>query len=505
MSKWALILVTVLVCGQFTANLFADELPSKPNIVLILADDMGYGDIKTYNPNGKIPTPNLDTLAQSGMRFTDAHSPSAVCTPTRYALLTGRYAWRSELKRGVLWGHSPLLIENGRETIASVLKQAGYKTAGFGKWHLGIGNNETNFYTSLSPGPNSVGFDYFFGIPASLDMEPYVFIENEGLATPLEGKVVQGSKHRREDGEGFWRTGAIGTGFSFQEVLPVLADKVTRYISAEGESGNDSPFFLYFALPSPHTPWLPDEQHRGVSGAGYYGDFAAQVDTVVGRVIKALEEAGMAKDTLLIYTSDNGAHWPQSDVEQYGHAANGAWRGQKADIYEGGHRVPLLVRWPGEIAAGSLSAAPVVLTDLLRTFAAINGIELDADTGPDGTDLSPVFLANEADNFERPAIVHHALDGMFAIRSGNWKLIEGLGSGGFTKPAREEVLADSSPYQLYNLADDPAEKNNVADQHPELVEALLADLKHIRDSGTSAEQACYTCQFEQKSKNAESG
>ena len=496
--SWLVLLVFAVFCVATDA--LAANNDKKPNIVLILADDMGYGDIKAYNPDGKIPTPNLDTLAHSGMRFTDAHSPAAVCTPTRYAVLTGRYAWRSELKRGVLWGHSPLLIDPGRETIASMLKQAGYKTAALGKWHLGLGNNEADYYGRLAPGPNALGFDYFYGIPASLDMEPYVFVENDQLATPLEGKVVEGSAHRREDGGGYWRTGAIGTGFSHQQVLPELVDKAVNYIEAEGASGNESPFFLYFALPAPHTPWLPDEEHRGISGAGYYGDFVAQVDTAVGRVVKAIEASGLADNTLLVYTSDNGAHWFEDDIEQFGHAANGALRGQKADIHEGGHRIPLLVRWPGKVAGGAVSTVPVVLTDLMATFASVSAVNLEDGAGPDGVDISPLMLSKDQTSLEQRPIIHHSLDGMFAIRVGSWKLIEGLGSGGFSKPARIDPDGQATPYQLYNLAKDPAEKDNVADKNAAIVEALLAELNRIRDSETSADQVCYTCKFEQKAK-----
>jgi arylsulfatase A len=482
LSAVARFILVVLVATSISTHASPTGPANHPNIVLILADDMGFGDIKAYNPASKIPTPNLDALAQSGMRFTDAHSPSAVCTPTRYALLTGRYAWRSKLKKGVLWGHSPLLIEPDRGTIASVLKKAGYKTAAIGKWHLGLGKNEANYYGRLAPGPNALGFDYFYGIPASLDMEPYVFVENEQLATPLEGKVIEGSARRREDGGGFWRTGAIGTGFSHQEVLPVLTEKAVTYIRDVGKADSGAPFFLYFALPSPHTPWLPDEQHRGISGAGHYGDFAAQVDTVVGRVIKTLEEFGMADNTLLVFTSDNGAHWFEDDIEQFGHAANGALRGQKADIHEGGHRVPMLVRWPGKVAGGAQSTVPVVLTDLLATFASISAVNLENGAGPDGVDISPLMFSQDQGTLQQRPIIHHSLDGMFAIRVGNWKLIEGLGSGGFTKPARIEPVGQATPYQLYNLADDPAEENNVAAENADVVETLLAELNRIRDS-----------------------
>ncbi len=456
---------------------------TRPNVILILADDMGYGDIKAYNPSSKIPTPNLDALAQSGVRFTDAHSPSAVCTPTRYAVLTGRYAWRSNLKRGVLWGHSPLLIDPDQETIASMLKRAGYRTAAFGKWHLGFGNNEADYYGRLAPGPNAVGFDYFYGIPASLDMEPYVYVENDSLDTPLDGNVIEASGHRRDNGGGFWRAGQIGNGFSHQEVLPVLAARAVKYIREQGESGNESPFFLYFALPSPHTPWLPDEAHRGTSDAGFYGDFAAQVDSVVGQVNQAIEDSGLEDNTLLIYTSDNGAHWPAADIEQFGHRANGPWRGQKADIYEGGHRVPLMVRWPGNVTPGVVSEQPVVLTDLMRTIATLTETVLANRSAPDSTDISKVLLSVDGATIERPPMIHHAYDGMFAIRKGDWKLVEGLGSGGFTEPLRVEAAGQATPYQLYNFAVDPGEEHDVASEHPEIVSELLADLNRIRGSG----------------------
>ena len=470
----------------------------RPNFVLILADDMGYGDVKSYNPASKIPTPNLDRLAHSGMRFLDAHSPSAVCTPTRYALLTGRYAWRSELKRGVLWGHSPLLIETDRETIASMLRRAGYQTAAIGKWHLGLGRNEADYYGRLAPGPNALGFDYFYGIPASLDMEPYVYVENEQLDTPLDGKFIGASAHRREGGDGYWRAGQIGTGFSHQEVLPVMAGKAVDFIRDAGESDDAAPFFLYLALPSPHTPWLPDAEYRGVSGAGYYGDFAAQVDGVVGQIDKALSDYGLSANTLFIYTSDNGAHWMPDDIEQFGHAANGGWRGQKADIHEGGHRVPLLARWPGRVTAGVTSDQLTVLTDLMATFASIAGVTLEKGAAPDGLDISDALFSRENAANAGRAVVHHALDGMFAIRIDEWKLIEGLGSGGFTQPSREDPQGQEPSYQLYNMSRDPGEKTNVARKYPEVASRLLAELNAIREREESLDSGCYTCQFEQQ-------
>ena len=493
------------ICTLFAATLVFNQAQvmaapaSKPNIVIILADDMGYGDLRAYNPRSLIPTPHLDQMASDGVRFIDAHSPSAVCTPTRYALLTGRYAWRSRLKSGVLWGYSRLLIEEGTETIPSLLKGVGYHTAGIGKWHLGFGNSEADYFGTsategqnsgddfgrLSPGPNEVGFDYFFGIPASLDMKPYLYVENGQPFTPLDGTLVSASGQRRYGGEGFWRKGQVAEGFVHQEVLPTITERAIDYIktrSAKAKGGQ--PFFLYFALTAPHTPWLPSEEFIGRSGAGYYGDFSAQVDHVVGQVRSTLEAQGLSDNTLVIYTSDNGAHWLGTDIETYEHLANGSLRGQKADIYEGGHRVPFIATWPGRIAGKRISHQPTTLTDLMATIASLTGAELGGDAGPDSFDILPALLGEQL-KVARGPMVHHALDGMFAIREGEWKLIEGLGSGGFTEPVRESASSGRANVQLYNLATDLKETQSVADEFPEIVDRLMARLDQIRTSGRS--------------------
>jgi len=457
-----------------------EAVAPRPNIVLIYADDMGWGDIKAYNPDSRIPTPSLDALAADGIIFADAHSSSAVCTPSRYSLLTGRYSWRTSLKSGVLNGRSPLLIDTERETLADMLKHAGYNTMMIGKWHLGLGVDEPNYAGSLSPGPNQLGFDYFFGIPASLDHEPYVLVENDRVTTPLTGKTIARSGMRRGGGEGFWREGEIGEGFVHAEVLPTLARKAVEKI--EEVASDDKPFFLYLPLTSPHTPWLPTEEFRGISGAGYYGDFVAQTDGVVGMVMQAIDVAGIAGDTIVIYSSDNGAHWKPEDIESYGHRANGSWRGQKADIYEGGHRVPLIIRWPGRVLAGSSSDALVVLNDIMATIADIVDVELGDGTAPDSFDFSDVLLSSGSGEHNRPAVVHHSHRGRYAVRRGDWKLVEGLGSGGFSRPQDVDPEPGQIPYQLYNLAEDPAETTNVADDDPERVAELLAVLNQIRDA-----------------------
>jgi arylsulfatase A-like enzyme len=463
----------------------ASEKPRVPNIVLILADDLGYGDLSCYNKDSKIPTPNLDRLAGQGMRCTDAHTPSSLCTPTRYGLLTGRYCWRTSLKKGVLNGYSPFLIEPKRLTAASLLKQHGYVTAGIGKWHLGLGDaKKTDFGTPLRPGPISAGFDTYFGIPASLDMPPYVFIENEGV-TEAPTASIQDSAMRRQGGSGFWRAGAIAPHFKHLDVLPKIT---ARAVDVVRKQSADKPFFLYLALTGPHTPWMPTEEFRGKSKAGYYGDFVAQVDASVGRVLKALDDAKLADNTLLIFTSDNGAHWLPEDIEKWGHRANDGLRGQKSDIWEGGHRVPFLVRWPGRVAAGRTSKELICLTDFLATVAAVVGAKLPADAGEDSYNLLPALRGDKLDKPIRAAIVHHSGDGTFAIRQGPWKLAMALGSHGFSKPHDIKPKPGEAKGQLYNLEDDPQERENLWLKKPEIVARLTALLEKYKSEGRSRPQ-----------------
>jgi len=467
---------------QLTCLLLACSEP--PNVVVILADDLGFGDIGAYNDESGVPTPNLDRIAARGMAFLDAHSPSAVCTPTRYGLLTGRYAWRTRLHRWVLNGSSPMLIERDRHTIASVLSRSGYATRGVGKWHLGLGTVQpTDYAAPFDAGPLSIGFEHFEGVPASLDMEPYAWIIDETIESPLAVELPA-SQHRRKGGGGFWRKGRASAEFDMDDVLPRIGRTACRMIDEMAQE--DRPFFLYVPLTAPHTPWLPDAAHSGASTAGYYGDFVAMVDSVVGRSVPCLADAGVEKDTLLVFTSDNGAHWPLSDVERFSHAANLDWRGQKADIHEGGHRVPFLVVWPGHVPAGSTSGETVCLTDIFPTVLGAAGIELPDGAAPDGINLVSILEASGQPTETRDGIVHHSGDGMFAIRKGRWKLIEGRGSGGFTAPARRKELPEGEPsVQLYDLASDPGESRNLANDMPEKVEELQGLLDAIRSGDGS--------------------
>jgi arylsulfatase A len=451
-----------------------------PNIVYVLADDLGWGDLRVYNPDSRIATPHADRLASQGVRFTDMHSPSAVCTPTRYGIMTGRYCWRSRLKKGVLWGYDTNLIEPGRLTVPAMLKSRGYRTGGFGKWHLGLGSGERADYTRpFNPSPVHHGFDRYFGIPASLDMDPYVWIENDRAVAPPTA-TTPGQKEPRGV---FWRPGPMSPSFKFEEVLPTITRRASRFIE-ESAKQKDRPFFAYVPLASPHTPWLPSSRFRGKTGAGDYGDFAAQTDAALGDLIRAVDRAGAASNTLFIFTSDNGADWNPDDQAKFPHRANARWRGRKADIHEAGHRIPFLARWPGVIRAATVSDQLGCLTDLLATTAAIAGAPLPADAGEDSFNLLPA-LNGTATKPIRDAIVHHSNDGLFAIRQGSWKLIFGRGSGGFTPPAREPDVPGAPAGQLYDLASDPAEARDQYTARPEIVARLTALFEQVQKDGRS--------------------
>lgn len=460
--------MTRMILLSIFAFLVSCNPPENPNVVIILADDMGYGDLGSYNSDSGIPTPNMDAITSEGMRFTDAHSPSGVCTPTRYALLTGRYAWRlPELASGVTHGYSPLVMDTSRVTIADVMSEAGYHTAVIGKWHLGLGSlDSTHYDTPLAPGPRALGFDYFFGIPASLDMAPYVWVENEYPTSPPTGYA--------ENPIGccignFWRSGAIAADFDHVDVLPEIAQRASDYIKERAEEG--TPFFLYVPLAAPHTPWLPTDEFTGTSQAGEYGDFVVMVDNAIGQIAEALAEHHQADNTLLIVTSDNGAYWPQQIQERFEHQANHPWRGMKADIHEGGHRVPLIARWPGVIDAGSVTNELVVHTDFFATLADLGETR---HQGEDSFSMLPAFLGSSG---SRKEAVHQSVHGMLAIRKGAWKLIDGQGSGGFTQV---EVPPDAPLRQLYNLDEDPTETINQYENYPEIAASLLEDLDSLR-------------------------
>ncbi|HUV97496.1 MAG TPA: arylsulfatase [Acidobacteriaceae bacterium] len=451
---------------------------SRPNVVYILADDLGWGDMDVYNSHSAIPTPHCNAFARQGMRFTDMHSASAVCTPSRYAILTGRYPWRSRLKKGVLWGESPNLIEVGRMTVPSMLKADGYYTAGVGKWHLGLGDAEKTDYTKpLRPGPISHGFDYYYGIPASLDMNPYLYFENEHV---VEQPTTEDPGSKTPRGV-FWRPGLRAPDLEFPQVLPTLTRKVVDILHQRAEH-KQQPFFLYFALPSPHTPWVPLPEYHGKSGAGDYGDYVVEVDAMIGRVLDTIHELGFDDNTLVVITSDNGADWKPGDIERYPHRANADWKGEKADVWEAGHRIPFVARWPGHIPANTVCNETGSLTDLMGTLSAILHQPLPPNAGEDSFNLLPALL-HQPHRPIRTSIIDESNLGMMTIREGDWKLELGLGSGGFSEPREVEPAPGGVQGQLYNLADDPRELYNLWARRPEIVQRLTRMLNEQMASG----------------------
>jgi len=483
--NWAVILCIFGISALHAAD------ARQPNIVYILADDLGYGDVHCLNPQGRIATPNLDRLAAAGMFFTDAHSSSAVCTPTRYGILTGRYNWRSRLKKGVLGGFSRPLIEPGRLTVPGFLKQHGYATAGLGKWHLGLdwplkdggfaaGDKDAprvDYGRPIQHGPNSFGFDYYFGISASLDMAPFTFVENDHVtAVPtVEKKWI--------------RKGPAAADFEAIDVLPALTRKAADYINQRApEARQGSPFFLYLALTAPHTPIVPVAEWQGKSGLNKYGDFVMQTDQTVGRVLDALDKNGLVENTLVIFTSDNGcspsANFPQLLAK--GHNPSYHFRGYKADIFDGGHRIPFMARWPGRIKPGTSSDQIICLSDLFATCAEILGATLPENAAEDSVSILPA-LESRAKAPLREAIVHHSINGSFAIRQGKWKLELCPGSGGWSDPKPGSPAAKAlPPVQLYDLSQDIGERKNLEAEHPDVVARLRKLLQKYVDEGRSS-------------------
>ncbi|MCD8101518.1 MAG: arylsulfatase [Alistipes sp.] len=467
--------------GVLCATPLFGQPGDKPNIVLILADDMGYGDVAALSAECKIPTPHLDRMVREGVSFSDAHTSSSVSSPTRYGLLTGRYNWRSTLKNGVLNGYSPPLIDPGRATLPSKLRELGYTTAGIGKWHLGwrwnnieAGNDEVDFTKPITDGPVDRGFDYWYGISASLDMPPYVYVEND-MPTALPDRVTSNT------GMQMWRSGPTASDFSHEECLPNLTSRAVNYI--EEQAGGDNPFFLYFPLPAPHTPILPVREFQGRSGLNPYGDFVMMVDWVVGEIRDALERSGAAENTILVFTADNGCS-PAARIEelqQMGHYPSYIYRGHKADLYEGGHRVPCIVTWPAG-APPHQADQTVCLTDFMATFVALAGGTLADDEGEDSYNILPLITSADYVGPIREATVNHSIDGSFTIRQGSWKLLLAPGSGGWSYPRPGRDSTEGFPeVQLYNVLSDPAETNNLYDRYPDVV-ARMTDLmrRYIR-------------------------
>jgi len=458
----------------------AGSPPGRPHILIIFVDDMGYGDPGCYNPNSKISTPQIDRQAREGKRFTDAHAPGALCHPSRYGLLTGCYPFRTDVS---VWPRQPV-IKEGQMTIASLLKSQGYRTAMVGKWHLGF--LEKGYDKPLRGGPVQRGFDSFFGIRASTDIPPYFYIRGDrAVAPPTEHIGANQSEGWSPIQGAFWRAGGIAPGLELKDVLPRFTDEAVRIILDHGKDGGQRPLMLYLAFPSPHTPWLPAPEFAGRSKAGLYGDFVEMVDAMIGRVLAALEARAMAENTVVIFASDNGPVWYDRDVKRFGHDSAGGLRGMKGDAWEGGHRLPFIVRWPGRVKAGSMSRQTICYTDLLATFAAITGAKLPRGAGEDSFDILPVLLDRQPEGKPiRGPVVIPSARGFLTIRSGPWKLIDRLGSGGFSTPREIKASPGGPEGQLYNLNDDPGERNNLWPGHPDIVKRLHAELARIRKART---------------------
>jgi len=506
MNKSCLVLALLALAALQLEAQPAPAAPlGKPNIIYILVDDLGYGDVDGLYPAGKIKTPQLDKLVTQGMAFDETHSSSAVCTPSRYSILTGRYNWRSELKSGVLGAFSKPMIEEGRETVADLLRSQGYKTACIGKWHLGMdwallsgaamggiksntnsdsgdshekgdigaaGGTKIDFTEPIARSPITNGFDDFFGISASLDMPPYVFIHNDRvteLPTIPDG-IMQGVQG------GPTRKGPAAPDFKPANILPTVTQHAVDYVGQQAaDARNGKPFFLYLALPSPHTPIAPTPEWLGKSGLSFYADYVMETDDCIGKVLAALDQNKLADNTLVVFASDNGfAPYvdPQHLMEKQGHYPSAGRRGYKADIYDGGHRIPCIVRWPGHVAPGTRTNDFVCLGDFMATCADILNVKLPDNAAEDSISFLPVLLGT-AKSPPRDTLVESSINGSFAIRQGQWKLELCPDSGGWSYPQPgKDKIKGAPPFQLFDCVADPAEKTNVVDQHPDIVKRL---------------------------------
>jgi arylsulfatase A-like enzyme len=498
--KHTLTLLTALLLAPLAALHAADS--PKPNIVILYADDLGYGDVQCYNPErGKIPTPHIDKLAAQGMRFTDGHSSSGVCSPSRYTLLTGRYHWRTRLQASIvpLWG-APLIAPD-RVTIATLAKQQGYHTACIGKWHLGwdwpIPEDRAALFKEkpkgeatateahravwrevfsqpIGAGPTTRGFDSYFGTDVP-NHPPFCFIENnrtDGIPSDfLDAELLKNNQASIQ--------GPALKNWTLEPILPALGDRAVKFIA--DSALKVEPFLLYLPFTSPHTPLSVNEEWKGKSGLNLFADFVMETDAVVGRVLDALEKSGEAENTMVIFTADNGCapYIGAGDLEKRGHYPSGPLRGYKADAWEGGHRVPFIVRWPGKVKPGSTCDQLVQQADLIATFAEVFETQLPDNVGEDSFSLLPLLKGD--DRPVRETAVNCSIGGVPSVRQGQWKYIAAPGSGGWGKGGDQ-----SQPVQLYNLADDLGETKNLAAAMPEKVAEMKALLEKLITDGRSA-------------------
>ena len=491
----------------------ADHHEAKPNIVFILADDLGYGDVGCYNPEAKAPTPNIDRLAREGMRFTDAHSPSTVCTPTRYSLLTGRMAFRNGMKGVFTGAGGPCLIKEDRLTIAGMLRDQGYTTAMFGKWHIGLtfydkdgkpitkngleAVKRIDYSQPITGGPIDRGFDQFFGTACCPTTDwLYAYIDGDKIPMPptriVDRKPLPKHPYSRDN-----RPGMIAPGFDLEEVDMVFLQKSLEFLESHKQKSPDKPFFLFHSAQAVHLPSFAGRAFKGKTEAGPHGDFIFELDYVVGRLMSKLDQLGYGENTLVIFSSDNGPEVPTVIDMRKTHKHNGArpWRGIKRDQWEGGHRVPFIARWPKKIKDGSTSAQTICLTDVMATCAALTGATIPPNAAEDSYNILPVLLGQAGDKPVREYTLHQTISLALAIRHGNWKYLDHKGSGGnnygregewgmkqFALPER----APDAPGQLYDLSKDPGETTNLYNEYPEIVKALKGKLEEYKTSGRSA-------------------
>lgn len=494
-EKKLFLLPLIILLLNSCNKLSKDIQSSKPNIVIILADDFGVGDIQAHYPDNKIPTPYLDNFVQQGMSFTDAHSGSAVCSPTRYGLLTGRYSWRTPLQEWVIATYEPPLIDEGRLTLPEYLGQQNYQTALIGKWHLGwnwpgegtsrriddfrsLRNNDWDYTQAIQGGPIDRGFDYFFGVDLP-NSPPFTFIENNRVVVQPTEQYVYDPDVGVVMPKGF-EGSPMAPGWQFDQILPEITNCAVDYIHEQSKS--NAPFFLYFAMTSPHEPVVPSDKFDGKSGIAPIADFVMETDWSAGQIIKAIGDAGIADNTIVIFTADNGhSHYTgwESLIEA-GHLPSGPYRGHKGDIWEGGHRVPFIVRWPGKVAVGKSNNNLVCLTDIFAMCTEIVSGDLPPENAAEDSFSFLNKLLEEGSPASRTNLVSHSRNGEFAYRNAEWKIVFKLPDGKLGKSRGKAAIVE-----LYNLDEDIAEENNLSKEHPEIVQQLTDEMRTLVDRGTS--------------------
>lgn len=491
------VIAATVLAGLLAGPLSSATQPARPHVLLIYTDDQGYGDVSALNTGSRFQTPNLDRLVREGMAFTDAHSSDTVCTPSRYGLLTGRYSWRTRMKKGVMGAEGKGLIAEGRTTLASMLRDSGYSTAMVGKWHLGMtfhGNKGNRDWSRpVLDGPVDKGFDYFYGIPASMNYGVLTYIENRRILDPptlwtqKKANEIAIADYRITPPYELARAGGeleVAPSFDDQQVLTVFTKRAVQWLDDFASEGGDEPFFLYVAYTSPHKPVIPIPEFQGKSEAGAYGDFMMETDAHIGSLLAALDRNEMTRETLVLVTSDNGPETTYRErLKRFGHASAGGLRGGKRDLYEGGHRVPFIVRWPAVVKPGQRSSDLVCQTDVLATMAQVLGRELESDEAEDSVSFLPILKGEQ--RASRPPIIHHSSTGYFAIRDGRWKLNMIRGSGGSLAPRIVEAKPGEPQFELYDISADLAETNNVASQEPGVVSRLRDEITRIVTTGRS--------------------